>query len=209
MKIAAAALALFAGAAVAQESKSAAYHFGTLPKHTNITFVSETSVETIHGVTHSVAGKADLDLGKGEGTAELTIPVKSLDTGIPTRNEHLQSAGWMDEAKHPDIVFRAKSLKREKADEKTGKETWSYEGDLSIHGVTKALKGEASVQPIPADLAKILGPGEWVKVKASFDVTLADFDIKIPDGVGPKVSATWTIGVDIYGTTVIPEKKAK
>jgi polyisoprenoid-binding protein YceI len=209
MRIAAAALALLAGAAVAQESKPAAYHFGAAAKHTNITFVSETSVETIHGVTHAVTGKAVLDFGKGEGSAELAIPVTSLDTGIPTRNEHLQSDKWMDAAKHPDIVFKAKSLKREKADEKTGKETWSYEGDMTIHGVTKAMKGEASVQRIPADLSKVLGPGEWIKVKASFDVTLADFDVKIPEGVGPKVSATWTVGVDIYGTTEVPEKKAK
>lgn len=210
MKIAAAAVVLAAAAfAAAAESKAVPYHFGTAPKHVNITFVSDTAVETIHGVTHRATGKADLDMDKGEGTAEITIPVKSLDTGIEARNGHLQSKGWMDEATHPDIVFKAKTLKREKTDEKTRKETWSYEGDIAIHGVTKALKGEAMIQRVPADLAKNLGGGDWIKVKAAFEVTLADFDIKVPEGVAPKVSATWAITVDLFGTTEMPKPKEK
>ena len=204
--IAAAAVLLAGSLAFAQESKPVAYHFGTGVKHTNITFVSDTSVETIHGITHTVTGRADLDFDKGEGSAELTIPVKSLDTGIPMRNEHLQSAQWMDAEKHPDIVFKAKSLKRVKADEKTKRETWSYEADITIHGVTKALKGEASVQRVPDDLGKALGAGSWLKVKASFEVTLADFDVKVPDMAAAKVSPTWAIGVDIFGTTELPKK---
>jgi len=203
----AAAVLLVAGLAAAQDSKTVGYHFGTAVKHVNITFVSDTAVETIHGVTHTASGKAELDFEKGAGAVALTIPVKSLDTGIEARNGHLQSAGWMDEAKHPEITLKSKSLKREKADEKTKKETWSYEADLTIHGVTKALKGEATIQRVPADLAKNLGGGDWIKVKAAFDVTLADFDIKVPEGVAPKVSPTWAITVDLFGTTEMPKKK--
>jgi len=43
------------------------------------------------------------------------------------------------------VDFRDKRLK----DEKTKKETWAYEGEITIHGVTRALKGDASVQRIP------------------------------------------------------------
>ena len=205
MKTAAAVL-LAASLAFAVEFKPTTYHFGTGLKHTNITFVSDTSVETIHGITHTVSGKADLDFEKGEGTAELVIPVKSLDTGIPMRNEHLQSEKWMDAAKHPDITFQAKSLKRVKADEKTKRETWSWEADLTIHGVTKALKGEATVQRVPEELGKAHGAGQWVKVKAAFEVTLADFDVKVPENAVTKVSPTWAITVDLFGTTELPKK---
>jgi polyisoprenoid-binding protein YceI len=192
-----------------QEAKAAAvaYHFGVASQRTIVTFESETSVETIHGVTHTMSGSAELDFGKGEGTAELKVPVKSMDTGIPLRNEHMQSDSWLDEKKFPDIVFKAKTLKRTASDEKSKKETWSYEGEITIHGVTKALSGEATVQRIPEELGRKLGEGEWVKVKTGFDVKLADFDVKIPEVAAAKVNPVWTVTIDIFGTTVLPKAK--
>jgi len=79
--------------------------------------------------------------------------------------------------------------------------------------VTKALKGEASVQRIPEELGKKLGRGNWVKVKTEFQVTLKDFDISVPDVAAAKVAPTWDCKVDIFGTTEAPkpaeEKKAE
>ncbi len=189
-----------------QDEKPAgvAFHFGTHTARTTLTFESETSLETIHGITHTMSGTATLDFGKGEGSAELKVPVKAMDTGIEKRNEHLQSETWLDAEKNPDIVFKAKSLKRTKTDEGTKRETWAYEGEITIHGVTKELKGEATVLRIPADAAKKLGEGDWVKVKTKFDVTIADFGIKVPDFAAAKVSPTWSVGVDVFGTTVMP-----
>jgi polyisoprenoid-binding protein YceI len=197
--------------AKAQEGKPAAvsYHFGTHPARTTVTFESETSLETIHGTTRTMSGAADLDFDKGEGGVELTVPVKSLDTGIEKRNEHLQTKDWLDAAAFPDIVFKSKSLKRTKTDDATKRETWSYEGELTIHGVTKALKGEATVLRIPEEPAKKLGEGDWVKVKTRFDVALADFGVKVPDFAAAKVSPAWTVAIDIFGTTVLPKPDGK
>ena len=196
--------------AKAQDEKPAAvtYHFGVAPQRTNVTFESETSVETIHGITHTMSGTADLDFAKGEGSADLKVPVKSMDTGIPQRNEHLQTEGWLDEKKFPDIGFKAKALKRTKIDDTTKRETWAYEGDITIHGVTRALKGEATVLRIPEESGKRLGEGEWVKVKTQFEAKLSDFDIKVPEIAAAKVSPTWTVTVDIFGTTVMPAPPA-
>jgi polyisoprenoid-binding protein YceI len=206
MKAYLAAAALLA-AAVQAESRAVTYTFGTNPAKTIIQFESETSLETIHGVSHSMSGTADFDFEKGEGKADLKVPVKSLDTAMPARNEHLYSDGWLDAEKFPDILFKAKTLKRTGTDEKTKKETWAYEGELTIHGVTKALKGEASVQRIPDEFAKTLGRGSWVKVKAAFQVTLKDFDISVPDNAAAKVSPTWDCKIDIFGTTEPPKEK--
>ena len=190
-----------------EKAPGTTYHFGVAENKTNVQFESETSVETILGKTHRMTGTAVLDFEKGDGSAELKVPVKSLDTGLEARNEHLRSDGWLDAEKFPEIVFRSKSLKRVKSDEETKKETWAYEGDLTIHGVTKALKGEASVQRVPENLGRNLGPGSWVKVKASFQVTLRDFDISVPEFSAAKVSPTWDVKVDIFGTTKPPEEK--
>lgn len=194
-----------------QDEKPAgvAYHFGTHPARTTVTFESETSLETIHGITHEMSGSADLDFEKGEGSVELKVPVKSMDTGIEKRNEHLQSETWLDAAKFPEVVFKARTLKRVKTDEASKRETWAYEGDLTIHGVTKALKGEAMVLRIPEEPAKKLGEGDWVKIKTRFDVALADFAIKVPDFAAAKVSPTWTVTFDCFGTTVMPKPEEK
>ena len=206
---AAAALAVPLAPAVGQDAEPAGtkYHFGVNAARTTILFLSETDLENITGVVRAMSGTAHLEFEKGEGVADLRVKVKDMDTGIPSRNEHLQGADWLEADKFPEIVFAAKSLKRTKSDEATKKETWSYEGEITIHGVTKALKGEATVQRVPGEVAKSLGPGEWVKVKTEFPVTLKEFGIKVPERSVAKVQPTWTVKVDIFGSTVLPPQK--
>jgi len=207
------AAALAVAAPALADGTATTFYFGTHETRTLIQFESETSVETIHGVVRTMSGTASLDFEKGEGSADFRIPVRKLDTGLEARNGHLCSEAWLDAEKFPEILFKAKSLKRTATDEKTKKETWAYEGDLTIHGVTKALKGEASVQRIPEDLGKKLGRGSWVKVKTEFQVTLKDFDIVVPEVSAAKVAPTWDCKVDIFGTTEAPkaaeEKKSE
>lgn len=195
------------GAPKEEKPAGTPYHFGTSEARTTLLFESETSLETIHGVSHRMAGTATLDFEGGTGTASFTVPVASLRTGLDKRDEHLRGEEWLDAEKFPDIAFRAKSLKRTKSDEASKRETWEYEGSLTIHGVTKDLKGEAQVQRIPEDLGKKLGAGSWVKVKTAFPVTLKDFDIKVPEIAAAKVSPTWDVKVDIFGTTQAPKKE--
>lgn len=191
----------------AAEAVGTVYHFGVTEQRTNVLFESETTVETIHGITHSISGTATFDFEGGKGATELTVPVKSLSTGLDARDGHMMGEDWLDAEKHPDIVFKATSLKRVKVlDEKAMKETWAYEGTLTIKGKSNALKGEATVQRIPDELGKKLGKGSWVKVKTEFQVTLADFGIEVPDVAAAKVSPTWDVKLDLLGTTAEPKK---
>jgi polyisoprenoid-binding protein YceI len=192
--------------ASAEEGKTAGttYHFGVSPTRTSILFESETSVETIHGLTHTMSGTAAFDWEKGEGKADFKVPVKSMETGLPLRDEHLKSADWLDEAKHPEIALTA-ALKRAKTDEASKKETWAFDGEITIKGVTKPLKGEATVQKIPDELGKKLGRGSWIKVKTEFPITIKDFGIEVPEIAAAKVSPTWDVKVDIFGTTEAPK----
>jgi polyisoprenoid-binding protein YceI len=200
------AAALAASPLAAQEAKPAGttYHFGTSPSRTTILFESETSVETIHGVTRAMSGSAVLDGEKGEGSVEFRVPVKSMETGVPTRDEHMWGEDWLDEAKHKEIAFKA-TLKRTKVDETSKKETWSYDGEIAIKGIAKPLKGDATVQRIPEDLGKKLGRGSWIKVKTEFPITIKDFGIEVPEVSAAKVSPTWDVKVDIFGTTEAPK----
>ncbi len=193
--------------AAADEVKGTLYHFGVTEQRTNVLFESETTVETIHGITHRISGTATFDFEGGKAVTELTVPVKSLSTGLEARDGHMMGEDWLDAEKHPDIVFKATSLKRVKVlDEKAMKETWAYEGTLTIKGKSNALKGEATVQRIPDELGKKLGKGSWVKVKTEFQVTLKDFGIEVPDVSAAKVSPIWDIKLDLLATTAEPKK---
>lgn len=64
---------------------------------------------------------------------ELTAKVASIDTDIEARDNHLRSADFFDVEKYPTLTFKSTSLK------KTGKDKAKLYGDLTFHGVTKAV----------------------------------------------------------------------
>lgn len=184
------------------------YTFGTFVARTNITFVSEADLETIHGVCHAVSGSVEYDTATGSASGRLTVPVKDMHTGIDKRDAHMrgeEGGVWLEAAKYPEIVFEIEKT----APVKDEKNLFDFEGKLSIHGVTKAWKGRATIRFVPASVAgpAKLGDGDWVRVKTTFDVPIEEFGVKIPDGVGPKVSKAWQVTVDVYGTTAPPPAK--
>lgn len=181
------ALLAFSSNAVAGET----YYFGTNPARTNISFVGEADLETILGYSNSISGSINTD-----GSGELTIPVADMKTGIDMRDEHMRGADWLDAATHANIILKITSLKQD------GKK-YVYEGTLEIKGKSQKVSGEAKVKFVDAEKAAkfMLGDGAWVSVKTSFEVKLADFGVAIPDMVASKVSGTWSIDVDIWGST--------
>ena len=76
------------------------------------------------------------DLGKG--TVEVVIDASSINTGVAQRDEHLKSADFFDVATYPEIRFRSTAVRPVS---KTG---LVMTGDLTIHGVTRAVELEVS-----------------------------------------------------------------
>ncbi len=177
------------------EAKS--YTLGTHEARTNISFVGEADIETIHGFTNQLKGTVSFDGDALSGEATLAVNVTTMDTGIPLRNEHLQGEMWLDTAKHPTVEVTITSLT------KRTKKVWDIKGTITVKGVTKPFSSEGKVKFVNAENAKKfkLGNGEWVNIKTAFEVTLTDHGIAIPDGVAAKVSDTWSISVDVWGTT--------
>ena len=180
------------------------YHFGVSPQRTNITFESRADVETILGSTMDLAGEAVFDEEAGTVRCDLSVAVDSLRTGIPLRDEHLRSDAWLDAKKHPTITFKATSSRRKEGADNV----LVVEGDFTMKGKTRPLTVDVKFRKISAETAKKskLEEGEWVRFSTSFPVKLADHDVRIPDGVGPKVAETWTVKFEAYASTV--KKKA-
>ncbi len=68
-----------------------------------------------------------------DAQVEMSADVASINTDNEGRDKHLQSPDYFDAAKFPRLTFISKSFT------KTGANTYSVTGDLTMHGVTKSV----------------------------------------------------------------------
>lgn len=68
-----------------------------------------------------------------DAVVTMVADVKSIDTDVDARDQHLRTADFFDAEKFPTITFKSKSFKKV-ADKK-----YKVEGDLTMHGVTKPV----------------------------------------------------------------------
>ena len=68
-----------------------------------------------------------------DAVVEFTGQVKSVDTRIEQRDNHLKSADFFDVEKYPTMSFKSSSVK------KKGKNKFELRGDLTIKGITKPV----------------------------------------------------------------------
>lgn len=78
-------------------------------------------------------GKIVIDKAAKTGSVDVTIDTKSVNTGFPLLNTHIQGADFLDTGKFPTITY--KSTKVNFAGDKVA----SVDGNLTIKGVTKPV----------------------------------------------------------------------
>jgi polyisoprenoid-binding protein YceI len=78
-------------------------------------------------------GKITLDREAKTGSVQVEIDAKSVDTGYPLFNEHIQGADFFDTANNPTITFKSSAVKFK------GDKIVAVNGDLTIKGVTKPV----------------------------------------------------------------------
>jgi polyisoprenoid-binding protein YceI len=79
-------------------------------------------------------GEIDIDREDPEkSSVSAKIDVRSIDTRIQKRDDHLRSAEFFDVAKFPEVTFKSRSVKQ------TGSQSGDILGDLTMHGVTKPI----------------------------------------------------------------------
>jgi polyisoprenoid-binding protein YceI len=101
---------------------------------------------TTYGKFGKLNGKIDIDREHPENSSVTArIDVRSIDTGIVKRDNHLRSDEFFAVEKYPEIVFKSRSVKR------TGPNAGDILGDLTMHGVTK---------PITLHVKLLSSPGE-------------------------------------------------
>jgi polyisoprenoid-binding protein YceI len=88
-------------------------------------------------------GQGTLEFDPADPTrasVQVTIPLSSLNTGVPALDEHLRSEDFFEVAKFPTATFRSTRVERG-----VGKDRLKVTGDLSLHGVTKAVTLDVTI----------------------------------------------------------------
>jgi polyisoprenoid-binding protein YceI len=89
---------------------------------------------TTNGKFTKFNGKIDIDREHPENSSvNARIEVRSVDTGIVKRDNHLRSPEFFAVEKYPEITFKSRSVKQ------TGAQAGDILGDLTMHGVTKPV----------------------------------------------------------------------
>ena len=103
------------------------------PAHTSLTFaVRHMGISNVKGHFDEFTGSILLVNGAVKD-ASGTIQVKSINTGVQKRDNHLLSPDFFDAATYPVITFKTRSV------EKSGGQTILI-ADFTMRGVTKELR---------------------------------------------------------------------
>lgn len=101
--------------------------------------------------------KADLT----KSSISVTLPVEGLDTRVAKLDEALKGPDFLDAAQYPTITFKSTRI------EKSGENGLKITGNLTLHGVTKPVTLDATVNKI--GIFEI--PGVIKAQTAGFDAT--------------------------------------
>jgi len=102
--------------------------------HSTIGFKVHQFLGTTNGRFTKFSGEIDIDREHPEKSSVVArIDVRSIDTRIQKRDDHLRSAEFFNVAKFPDITFKSRSVTR------MGPQSGDILGDLTMHGVTKPI----------------------------------------------------------------------
>lgn len=73
-------------------------------------------------------------------SVQVTIPLSSLNTGVPALDEHLRSEDFFEVAKFPSATFRST-----KVQQGAGKDRLRVSGELNLHGITRPVTLDVTV----------------------------------------------------------------
>ena len=175
-----------------------------------VTFTSKAPLEDIIGTSNSISGYLTFDSQSPYAgvRGSFTVPVGSLDTGIPLRDEHLHSDMWLDAKSQPNITFKIEGTRNVRS-VKTSEAFQTYDmtlvGSFSLHRKTRRIEAPARVTFLKeSEQTKKKMPGDLLAVCASFNVPLKDFGITGPAGmnlVGSKVSDSIAVDVSLFASS--------
>jgi hypothetical protein len=152
-------------------------------KSGKIRFNSETPIEKIEANNSSATSVID----GATGNLEFAVLIKGFLFDKALMQEHFNE-NYMESTKFPKATFKGKIDNFATVNlAKDGAYKVKISGNLTMHGVTKAISSDGTVQ---------VKGGAITHANSSFSVTCEDYEIIIPALVKEKIAKKIQIGVD-------------
>ncbi|MCK9538091.1 YceI family protein [Dokdonella sp.] len=120
-----------------------------------------------------------------EATLSVTIPIASINTNVPELDAHLQKADFFDVARFPVATFKSTRVEQGAA-----KDRLKVTGDLSLHGVTRPLVLDVTINKIgkrPSRDAQVAGFDATTVIKRS-DFGIQQYVPMISDDIDVRIT---------------------
>jgi polyisoprenoid-binding protein YceI len=188
-------------------------------KDAQVTFTSDAALEHIKGISNRVAGYCVAPTSGGVEAGLLTgkwvLPVSTIDTGIPLRNEHMRSDRWLHAGEFPEITFEIDSVEGASlAKEDSWFKTYdaTLVGKMTIRGTTRDVKIPARLTFMPeSDRTRARAPGDLLALRAEYPIKLSDYGVAVGDQAiqSGMVADELTIDTFLLMTTFDPNQRGQ
>ena len=139
-------------------------------RHTQVQFTyTHLGFSHLSARLNEVTGSFDFDpANPAKSAISVQLPMASLSTGVPRLDTHLNSADFFDAATFPTASFKSNAVKV------LGKDHLSVSGDLTIHGVTRPVVFDVTINGVgPHPMRKTPAMG----LDASTTIKRSDFGV--------------------------------
>ena len=160
LSLTAALFAAMAGSAIAAPVTYGVDGSHTFPRFSYSHFGYSTQLSSFK----NTSGKVVFDAEAKTGSVDISIDMKSVNTGFEVFDGHIQGEDFLDTAKFPTATFKSTKVVFE------GDKPKSIEGNLTIKGVTKPVTlTVTSFQAMPHPMMKkpALGANAFTTIKRS------------------------------------------
>lgn len=172
------------------------------PDHSSVGFSIRHFVSNVQGRFKDFDGTIKYDKqNPAASSVEFTAKVDSIDTDNKDRDNHLKSPDFFDAAKFPAMTFTSSSVKAKDAN------TLDVTGNLTIHGVTKAVTIPVSVLGTVATKG-----GEKAGFESNFTIDRKDYGVqwnRVLDTGGTMLGNDVKIVVSVEANTPKPAETKK
>lgn len=127
----------------------------------------------------------DVQLDTTTGDFEIVIPIESFDFEYEMMQDHFNE-DYLESEKYPNATFKGKIPQKIPALEEAF--TIDISGDMTIHGVTKAMS-------FPATFSEKDG---MMRVRSTFPIVFKDFEVDEPSILTKAVAKDVEVKVSIY-----------
>jgi len=204
--------AILFGSTVATHAFAVEFRIDDAWGRDTVQFRTTAPLEDVVGSTNQIKGKVAVDPNdvRAKGTqGRIEIDTRSFKTGLGLRDQHL--AKTLKSEDNPSAVFTLTGIKSgPKSLEPDKPADFVLAGSLQIAGVTKNVEIPAQLAYLPKkEVTAKLRPGNHLRIKSDFDVTLSDYGI---DRKGPvlkmQVGETAHVSLSILATDATDEELA-